>query len=196
MAASMKRSSGFLIALVLGWGLLACGSQTDSGSAEPPDVASKGSGEALNFSGMYEVSGLTVEKKSGSQREISGTIILAQDGAGYTSTFNLKTVIPSPDGPLHTEVIGKGDGQVDGMQLRGTARTQLVVSKVPGVDPGFAFAPRSVGARIVSTSVARLEDDGTLNIEIETEPEEGEEYAATTTTLRGTFVRQQQPGKP
>ncbi|MCP5070452.1 MAG: hypothetical protein GY946_28120 [bacterium] len=183
-----SRWNALLVALFASWALLACGAETESTPAptsSASDVAAKGE---LDFSGMYEVSGLTVETASGNQREISGTIILAQDKGEYTSTFNLKTVLPSPDGPLHTDVIGKGEGVVDGTTLRGSARTQLVMSRVPGMDTAFAFAPRAVGARIVSTSVARLEDDGKLSIEIETKPEPGEEYPPTRTTLRGSYV--------
>ena len=182
-----SRWNALLIAFAACWGLIACGADTESTptARSGSDVAAKGE---LNFSGMYEVSGITVETESGNQREISGTIILAQEDDTYTSTFNLKTVLPSPDGPLHTDVIGKGEGKVDGKTLLGSAHTQLVMSRVPGVDPGFAFAPRAVGARIVSTSVAKLEDDGRLTIEIENKPEQGERYPPTRTTLRGAFV--------
>jgi hypothetical protein len=111
------------------------------------------------LSGKWEVEGVTVEKSSGKTRQITGTIILAEEGGRYTSTFDLDTVLPSADGPMHAQVIGEGEGTVTGQSLSGTARTQLVVSSTPNVDPGFAFVPRRVGTRIVSKTTARLLDD-------------------------------------
>jgi hypothetical protein len=137
---------------------------------------------------MYEVSGLTVEKESGRQREISGTIILTQKGDRYTATFNLVTMYPTPDGPLKSDVIGKGEGEINGRLLMGTAQTQIVAAAVPRVDPKFAFVPRRVGKRLVSTTSAQLGEDGTLTINIDNEAAEGAEYAATKTRLRGSRV--------
>ena len=85
-------------------------------------------------------------------------------------------------------MIGKGEGQVEGRTLKGTAHTQLVMATVPGVDPGFAFIPRLVSTRIRSNTVATVAADGTVTIEIENQPESGEQYAPTRTTLRGTRV--------
>ncbi len=59
---------------------------------------------------------------------------------------------------------------------------------VPGVDPGFAFVPRTVTTRLVSKSVTTIADDGTLMITIENQPAEGEQYAPSITTLRGRRV--------
>lgn len=140
------------------------------------------------LSGKWEVEGVTVEKSSGKTRQITGTIILAEEGGKYTSTFDLDTVLPSKDGPMHAEVIGEGEGTVAGNTLTGTARTQLVVSSTPNVDPGFAFVPRRVGTRIVSKTTAELHDDGTITIQIESDPAAGEQYAPTRTTLKGSYV--------
>jgi hypothetical protein len=60
------------------------------------------------------------------------------------------------------------------------------MAAVPGVDTKFAFVPRIVGPRLVSTTVGQLAPDGTLKIEIDNEPAEGQDYAPTRTTLRGT----------
>ena len=56
----------------------------------------------------------------------------------------------------------------------GTGRTQIVVSSVPGVDTNFAFVPRGVSASNVSTTTGKLESYGTLVIQIESHPDEGE----------------------
>ena len=70
----------------------------------------------------------------------------------------------------------------------GTARTQIVVSSVPGVDTGFAFIPRMVSTRIVSTSIGEFGPGGTLSLEIQSEAAEGEDYVSTRTKLSGKRV--------
>ena len=144
--------------------------------------------EAVPISGRYEVRGVTVALESGHKREIAGTIILAEEGGRYTSTFDLTTTYPGAEEALPAEVIGKGDGRVEGRTLKGTAHTQLVMATVPGIDPGFAFIPRLVSTRIRSTTVATVAADGTVTIEIESQPEPGEQYVPTRTTLRGSRV--------
>jgi hypothetical protein len=182
----MLHTSGRVVGLGLAL-MLAASCQRDQGGADvaaaPPRDA-----EAPVLSGKWEVEGVTVEKTSGKTRQITGTIILAEEGGRYTSTFDLDTVLPSKDGPMHAEVIGEGEGTVAGHTLNGTARTQLVVSSTPNVDPGFAFVPRRVGTRIVSKTTARLQEDGTIAIEIESDPAAGEQYAPTRTTLKGSYV--------
>jgi hypothetical protein len=158
--------------------LVACGSE--------PDVAAPAPGEGkITIAGLYEVEGVTVEIASGDERRISGTVILSQEGDRYLSSYSLETLYPGPDGPLSTEVIGNGEGTVEGDLMRGTAQTQLVVAKVPGVDPGFAFAPRQVSARIVSTTLGRVLADGTISVEIESKGAASDAYTPTRTTLRG-----------
>ncbi len=161
--------------------LMACGSEPDV-AAPPPAAVSQ---VTPSLEGTYRVTGFTVEKESDNQREISGIIILSQDGDRYTSTFNLTTLFPTPDGPLQSEVIGKGEGTIEGGILRGTTTTQIVMAQVPGVDAQFAFIPRFVGPRLLSTTAAKLDDDGLLTVEIESDPAEGDTYAPTRTTLTG-----------
>ncbi len=57
-------------------------------------------------------------------------------------------MFPTPDGSRNTDVIGKGEGTVDGSTLKGTAETQLVMATVSGIDPKFPYLPRVIGARI------------------------------------------------
>jgi hypothetical protein len=178
----MLRASGFLLgsSLVL---ISACQRADDVDSASP-DVAA---GPPV-ISGTWLVEGLTVETASKKTRQISGRIILAEEGGKYRSTFDLDTSLPGATGPIRADVIGEGEGTVSGLTLSGTARTQVVVSAAPNVDPGFAFVPRQIGARIVSKTTATLGEDGTITIEIESEPAAGETYAATRTTLTGSFA--------
>ncbi|MEX2208471.1 MAG: hypothetical protein WEF50_19810 [Myxococcota bacterium] len=179
----MLRVSGFL----LGSGLIlfaAC-ERADENAAATTDVAAAA---PATISGTWKVEGITVEKASGTTRQISGTIILAEEGGAYHSTFDLSTTFPSEGGPTHADVIGEGEGTVEGRNLAGTARTQIVVAGTPNLDPAFAFVPRRVGTRIVSTTKGTLAEDGTISLEIESEPAPGETYAATRTTLKGSFA--------
>ena len=159
----------------------ACGSAPES--AAPQEAA-----DAAPISGMYSVEGVTTETASGHQRKLSGTIILAEEGPHYTATFSLSTTYPGGEQSLPAEVIGKGEGSIEGRTLKGTNHTQLVVTTVPGVDPGFAFIPRMVSTRIVSTSVTELAPDGSVEIELANAPEEGEDYSPSRTVLTGRRV--------
>lgn len=160
---------------------IACGSAPEEAAQAPVDAG-------VPISGMYAVEGVTTETGSGHQRKLSGTIILAEEGTSYTATFSLTTTYPGGEQALPAEVIGKGEGTIDGRTLKGTNHTQLVVTTVPGVDPGFAFIPRVVSTRIVSTSVTQVAPDGSVQIELANAPEQGEEYLPTRTVLNGKRV--------
>jgi len=157
--------------------LAACGGDRDAGEAS-----------VLPIAGMYEVNGETITKATGDKRAISGRIIIAEEeeGSAYTATFHLTTTYPGAEEALPAEVIGKGEGTIEGRALLGTAETQLVMATVPGVDPGFAFVPRMVSTRLVSRSSATVAADGSVQIEIDNEAAAGEEgYVPTRTTLAG-----------
>lgn len=161
--------------------LVACGA----------DVEEEGGTQTTPIAGMYEVTGETITKATGDKRAISGRIIIVVDeeGRSYTTTFHLTTTYPGAEEALPAEVIGKGGGSIDGRSLTGTASMQLVMATVPGVDPAFAFVPRMVSPRIVSTASATIAADGTAHIEIENEPAPGEQaYSPTRTTLSGSRV--------
>jgi hypothetical protein len=143
------------------------------------------SAETAPIAGMYEVTGTTIETGTGQKREISGSVILAEDGTNYTATYHLSTVFEGEEGVLPAEVIGQGAGTIDGRMLRGEAETQLVISSVPGIDPAFAFIPRTTTTRLVSKSVTSIAADGSVEITIENAGAAGEAYRPTRTTLRG-----------
>jgi hypothetical protein len=159
---------------------IACGEANESPavSAQPPV-------EPQPLSGLYEVSGRTVDKATGSERNLSGTVIVAAEGESYTTTFNLNTTIMSQGDASRAELIGKGEGRIVGRTLEGNAETQLIVALVPGVDANFGMLPRHATARILNQSKATIADDGTVRIEIESEAAPGTEYAPTHTMLRG-----------
>ena len=159
----------------------------DSGR-EPGPVDAAPPVAAIPIGGLYEVSGVTRAARTGDEREISGTIILAEEGDRYIATFNLTTLFPVGGEALRAEVIGKGEGTIDGRTLTGTASTQLVVASIPGVDPAFAYIPRTVTTRIQSTAVTEVAPDGGVIIEIESKPAPGEQYEPTRTKLTGRRV--------
>ena len=84
--------------------------------------------------------------------------------------------------------VGKGQGTVKEDVLEGTADTQIVMSTVAGVDASFAYVPRRVSERIVSSSKATVSPDGKVKIEITSRPAEGDTYPPTRTTLEGELV--------
>lgn len=143
-------------------------------ASEPPSVA-----------GIYRVSGTTTGRDRADARPIEGTIVLTQDGDRYRASFELSTLQPTLEGSQKASVIGQGEGSVRGGALEGTARTQIVLASVPGVDTDFAFVPRAVTTRIESTSKASVGSDGRIVIEIDNVAAPGERYGATHTRLVG-----------
>jgi hypothetical protein len=144
------------------------------------------------FSGTYDVLGTTVDTKSGDTRRLDGHIVLTRKNGHYAASAELETDFPTHGGAMRTDVIGTGEGKPSGKGLAGTASTQLVIQTVPGVDTNFAFIPRQVGPRLVSTWVAHLEADGTLLVELTNHGAKGEVYSPTKTTLRGKRVQMPQ----
>ena len=169
--------------LIASLALFACGAP----ERELPGEGAEG--EEVPIPGMYRVQGATIDNATGEKRDISGTVILAIEGDDYTATYHLTTTFPgTATDPVAAEVIGKGEGRVDGRTLTGTAHTQLVVATVPGVDPNFAFIPRQVSTRLVSDSVTTIARDGSVAIQTDSRGEAGEEYSPTRTTLRGSRI--------
>jgi len=175
-----SRFHRFCFGPLLAAAMLACG----SGDAPAPGVAAPAPAE-LPLSGTYRVSGTTVDKTTGAERGVSGTVIVIVEKDRYTSTFDLATTLYTSDVPQKAQLVGRGDGSVEGRSLNGTAETQLIVALVPGVDAGFGLMPRMATSRIRNRSTASIEPDGSVTIEIESEPAPGSEYTPTRTTLRG-----------
>jgi hypothetical protein len=158
---------------------LACGSD------EPPPVSAQPPVEPEPLSGLYQVSGTTVDKATGAERSIAGTLIVDVEGDTYTTTFDLSTTIVAQGDPRRAELIGRGEGKVVERTLEGTAQTQMIVALVPGVDPSFGMLPRHATAKILNTSSAAIAPDGSVRVKIESEAAPGSDYAPTRTTLRG-----------
>jgi hypothetical protein len=166
--------------------LLACGSEPDvAAPSEPASVEI----DPTEIAGLYEVEGTTTVLATGDEREIAGKVILAMEGDRYTSTFSLTTTFPAPEGGTRiTDVIGKGEGIIEGNVIKGTAETQLMMGALPGIDPKFPYLPRTFGATIASTTVATIAGDGTITVEIQSEQAGDQDYPPTRTTLRGARV--------
>jgi hypothetical protein len=159
--------------------LAACGER----EAPPPSAAPA---EAMPLAGAYDVAGATVDRATGSERGLSGRLVVSTHGDTYDVTFELSTTLVGSGEPQRAQLIGNGDGTIDARTLTGTAQTQLIVALVPGVDAGFGMMPRGVTARLRNRSVATIAPDGSVEIEIESDPAPGEtQYAPTRTTLRG-----------
>ena len=174
---------GLALSICFALAATACGGSGEPTGDEP--AAAAASAEPIAISGIWEVEGVTTTLKTGQKRDISGTVVMAQSGSSYTATFDLDTTFPGADADLSADVIGVGKGEISGRTLTGTAETQLVAGTVPGVDSQFAFIPRMVSTRIESSSTATVNDDGSITIQIENNPAEGEDYLATHTSLTG-----------
>lgn len=181
-----RRASTLSLAITLAVGLAACSSG--------PDAADVATAEAdpivapVPISGIYNVTGVTKQIGGQDERRISGTVTLRQEGDQYYATFKLATTFPGASDPVHADVIGTGEGTISGRTLTGTTKTQLIVSTVPGIDTGFAFIPRIVGARVSSSVTSEIQPDGRVTIELRNLPAEGEDYIPTQTMLRGIRV--------
>ena len=140
---------------------VACGS-AEQAPAENPVVT------PVDIGGQYQVTGVTIGRTSGTQRPVQGRVNLVVTGDRYTTHFELTTVFPSSDASP-AEIVGTGEGTVDGPNLEGSAELQIVASTVPGIDVGFAFVPHSVSSKVRSSSRAEFFSDGSVRIEIENE---------------------------
>ena len=127
---------------------------------------------------------MTIGVEDGSQRPIHGVVNLVVEDDRYTAHVELETHFPGSDA-VAASVVGAGEGTVTGHVLEGQTDIQLVAASVPGVDVGFAFVPREVGPRIVSRSRAEFFADGSVRIDLENEPQPGQDYRPTRTHLVG-----------
>jgi hypothetical protein len=173
-----------LPALLVGLALAACSQEADVAAPAP-------SSEPAQISGMYKVKGTTIVVGTEHSREIWGNVILVQDGASYTATFDLETHYPGPDGEVPAEVVGDGEGSITGNSLDGTLRTQIVASRVPGLDSHFIMVPPAFGVRVVSDATGEVKPDGSIQFTMENRGAEGEDYIPTRTVVKGVRAQDQ-----
>jgi hypothetical protein len=172
--------------------LVGCGGERETAGSDRPDASTAAASphDSDPFSGSYRVRGRTTDVVHGDTRRIQGIVVLTEKDGVYSSNSELETKYPSAGGLVDAHVIGTGSGARSGDGLSGVTQTQLVMSTVPGVDTGFAWVPRTVGPRLVSTWNAHFRRDGTLVVKIQNEPAEGVEYSPTTTTLYGVRIEE------
>lgn len=165
--------------------LLAVGCDAPAAPAPPAP------GGGPDYAGLYEVSGYTTVRRSGQQRRITGTVIVARAPQGapapYTATFDLETEFATPEGPIQADVIGSARAKPDAAELAGEAETRILMASIPGLDPTFPWIPGRLGPRVLSRfTMAAGERAGAFRVEIESEAAPGESYEATRTALRAT----------
>jgi len=142
--------------------------------------------------GLYEVKGATTVEATGEQRTAEGKFVLARDADGrFVTSFNLKTVLPTPEGPRAMDITGSGEGRFAEGVLAGTAEAQFLAAAIGGLDPQFAFIPGRLGPRIGSRFTMRPgADAGRYHVEIRSEGlgEAGHGYSPTHTVLEAVRV--------
>ena len=138
------------------------------------------------IAGIYQVEGVTVQANRGRERKVSGTIALQAQGAGYTASIKLQTIYPTDTGDIPAQIEGTGSGRPVGDRLVGTAETKMLAGAGVLLS-GEGGAPEEE-LIVVSSTVATIEEDGSLSIHIQNEPGPGQDYSPSITVLTG--VRQ------
>ena len=120
---------------------------------QPTTAAQAAPEEARRLvAGLYEVTGYTTVRRSGQQRRIRGTVIIARSAAGaadpYTATFDLETEFADARRPDP----GRRDRErprrcARRRTLAGTAETRILMASIPGLDPSFPWIPGRLGPR-------------------------------------------------
>lgn len=176
---------------------LACG---EVGPAGPPPVsaAPPSSIDGLAVSGHYAVRGVTVQALSGRQREIGGTLALDVHENRYAVTFELATTAPDLEGEVPVRVAGDGSGFLVGDVLTGTTQEWMSLetsARGLGEVALDAELPARAGRKIVSTSHASFEEDGSFEIVLQNYPAPGEDYEPSMTVLRGQRIDAPEPDR-
>jgi hypothetical protein len=163
--------------------LLPAGCSQDSSTSEGATPVAAPQVVSIEYAGMYEVTGVTSVDGSDIEREITGKIVLAEDGEGFSSKFSMSTRIQTEGGVVAADLNGTGEATRTAEGLSGTADTQMTLGAAPGLDPKFGFLPGLFGPRVLSNWTATPIDADNLEIEITTVAAPGEDYQATTTTM-------------
>ena len=174
--------AGVAVSLLLGWPGL-------SGADD-----AEGPGE-----GIWEIEGTTRVEATGDIRQARGRVVLARDDSGYTTTFNLKTNLPTPEGSRNVDITGSGTGSLEGEVLRGTSESQWLMAAIPGLDPQFAFIPGRLGPRIISEFEMRpIPGSDDYQVDLSTvgiAGKAGEGYSPTVSSFRARRVGDKPEGR-
>jgi hypothetical protein len=158
----------------------------DVAAQPPPSVEAL---RARASAGSYAVRGVTVQARTGSQREIAGDLALRIDGDRYEVDFELSTTAPDLEGNVPVVIRGTGRGFLVGGLFTGTTEEwmhlQTDATTLAEVDLG-ATLPARAGIKIVSSSQGRVSPEGVLQIVLQNEPAPGgARYVPSVTTLEG-----------
>jgi hypothetical protein len=171
-------------------GIAGCGDPPPASPAvsapAPPSAAAL---RARAASGIYAVSGVTVQAQTGRQREISGQLELRVEGDRYEVNFELSTTAPDATGEVPVVVRGSGRGFVVGGVLTGTTEDWMTLATdaetLADVDLDVTL-PANAGLKIVSSSQASVDAEGGLEIVLQNQPPpDGPPYDPSVTVLAG-----------
>lgn len=139
-------------------------------AADAPDVAAK---EPRYIGGRYQVHGTISVKDTGENRAIGGTLILDQRGPEFRTTYQLRTRVRTKDGLVRADVIGRGDGKVEGDKISGTAESQLITATVSGAHGATPYLPRLIGPILRQDASGSVDEHGVIRFELDYTPVEG-----------------------
>jgi hypothetical protein len=139
-------------------------------AADPPDVAAP---EERYIGGRYSVQGSITVKDTGEKRAIGGTLILDQRGPEFRTTYQLRTRVRTENGLVRADVIGRGDGRIDGNRIEGTAESQLITATIGGAHGATPYLPRRIGPILKQQANGSVDEHGVIKLELEYTPVPG-----------------------
>lgn len=177
--------AGVLVALAFGCGLPEPEPTTQ---AEPAPARAEPEShapllDAATVSGVYQVRGVTVQAADGLVREIDGILRLELKEKSFSTTFELETTFPGPEAVLSASVVGWGQGLVVGDTMAGTVSSRLVRLDEPAEGSRLRLPAEELV--IMSSSIARFNAHGRLQVELLNQPGIGQTYSPSVTVLEG-----------
>jgi hypothetical protein len=147
-------------------------------------------GDVAYVGGAWEVRGTITDVGSGDRRHVAGTVVIDQEDDRFRSTFHLIGTLDTPQGRRRAEVVGRGEGKVEGRVITGTVDSNVVTARLGGAGGVVPFVPKEWGPRTHNTVLGRLNDDGSVTFELHT-PQQADGTGATHTVIHG--VRPETP---
>jgi hypothetical protein len=135
--------------------------------------------------GEYEMHGTITVTATGETRAIAGRVIVDQRENEYRTTYRLRTRVQTEEGLRGADVIGRGEGRIEGSKIEGEVETQLILATVPGAYGGVPYIPRRYGPVLKSRTAGTVDEHGVLSVELDYTPVEGGPPNATHIRLRG-----------
>jgi hypothetical protein len=139
-------------------------------AADAPDVSAA---EPRFIGGRYAVQGTITVKDTGEKRAIGGTLILDQRGPEFRTTYQLRTRVRTEEGVVRADVIGRGDGRVDGDRIEGIAESQLITASIGGAHGATPYLPRRIGPILRQHARGSIDEHGVIKLELDYTPVEG-----------------------